>query len=179
MLLHEAVQSARKNLGLSQKRLAELAGIQRKQLATLEKGGNVTLATLRKVLAHLPNLETFSLDTVTATVLRQVSPEEEHQALEAAIAHLNQAIRGFVTSVQAGQLPDESVAQAFQDAADSFGRGFGYSEDDLRRKHEQAERQLEEDLQHYRRGADAAFRSILDVARTRGERRRRRAKKDA
>jgi transcriptional regulator with XRE-family HTH domain len=82
MLLHEAVKKARKDLRLSQKSLADLAGIQRKQLATLETGGNITLATKRKVLAHLPNLETFSLGAVTAMVRRQVPPEEQFQAVK-------------------------------------------------------------------------------------------------
>ena len=68
MLLHEAVREARKAAGLSQKRLAELAGIQRRQLATLESGGNVTLNTIRKVIAQLPNLETFTIDSVPVTV---------------------------------------------------------------------------------------------------------------
>src|SRR5881392_2873545 len=95
MLLHEAVKKARKDLKLSQKSLADLAGIQRKQLTTLETGGNITLATLRKVLAQLPNLETFSLDAVTATVLREVPPEEQVQAVKTALHLLGDAIRGF------------------------------------------------------------------------------------
>ena len=68
MLLHEAVRAARKDLGLSQKKLAEAVGIQRRQLATLENGGNVTLATIRKVIAHLPNLESFTIDAVKVEV---------------------------------------------------------------------------------------------------------------
>lgn len=67
MLLHEAVKAARKELSLSQKKLAELAGIQRRQLATLESGGNVTLATVRKVIAQLPNLQSFTLDSIRVT----------------------------------------------------------------------------------------------------------------
>ena len=67
MLLQEAVKAARKELGLSQKKLAELAGIQRRQLATLEGGGNVTLATVKKVIAQLPNLQSFTLDSIRIT----------------------------------------------------------------------------------------------------------------
>ena len=71
MQLHDAVRYARMEKRLSQKKLAEMAGIQRRQLATLEKGGNVTLATVRKVLAVLPNLEEFTMDTVKVDVAAQ------------------------------------------------------------------------------------------------------------
>jgi len=64
MLWHDAIRAARNDMGYSQKRLAELAKVQRRQLATLESGGNVTLSTLRKVLAQLPNLTSFSIDGV-------------------------------------------------------------------------------------------------------------------
>jgi predicted transcriptional regulator len=109
MVLPEAVKKARKDLRLSQKRLAELAGIQRKQLATLESGGNITLATLRKVLIHLPNLETFSLDAVSATVLRQVPPDQQVLAIKKAFNLLGDAIRDFVPKVNEG--PEQDAAK--------------------------------------------------------------------
>ncbi|HEV7242082.1 MAG TPA: helix-turn-helix transcriptional regulator [Thermoanaerobaculia bacterium] len=64
MELHEEIRRARKSLGLSQDRLAELCGIQRRQLSILERGGNVTLNTLRKVIGFLPNLEDFTFEQV-------------------------------------------------------------------------------------------------------------------
>lgn len=64
MELHEEIRRARKDLGLSQDRLAELCGIQRRQLSILERGGNVTLNTLRKVIGFLPNLEDFTFEQV-------------------------------------------------------------------------------------------------------------------
>jgi transcriptional regulator with XRE-family HTH domain len=64
MELHEEIRRARKDLGLSQDRLAELCGIQRRQLSILERGGNVTLNTLRKVIAFLPNLQEFTFEQV-------------------------------------------------------------------------------------------------------------------
>lgn len=69
MLWNDAIRAARNDMGYSQKRLAELAKVQRRQLATLESGGNVTLSTLRKVLAQLPNLTTFQMDGVHVDVL--------------------------------------------------------------------------------------------------------------
>jgi transcriptional regulator with XRE-family HTH domain len=88
MLLHEAVRKARQELNLSQKKLAEQAGIQRRQLATLEKGGNVTLATLRKVIAQLPNLESFTLDTVRVTVAQSPGDTERWKASMRAISDI-------------------------------------------------------------------------------------------
>jgi len=64
MELHEEIRRARKDLGLSQEKLAELCGIQRRQLSILERGGNVTINTLRKVIAFLPNLQDFTFEQV-------------------------------------------------------------------------------------------------------------------
>jgi transcriptional regulator with XRE-family HTH domain len=64
MELHEEIRRARKDLGLSQAQLAAFCGIQRRQLSTLERGGNVTLTTLRKVMGFLPNLQDFTLEQV-------------------------------------------------------------------------------------------------------------------
>ena len=172
MLLHEAVKKARKDLKLSQKSLAELAGIQRKQLATLETGGNITLATLRKVLVHLPNLETFSLDAVSATVLRHVPPEEQFRAVKTAFDLLGDALRDFVTKVNDGQQPDESDVEAFRRVTDTFEKGLGYDDEDLRRRREQEAAERERHLAAYRGGAAAAFASILELARRKKSRAR-------
>jgi transcriptional regulator with XRE-family HTH domain len=67
-------------LRLSQKKLSEMAGVQRRQLSTLEKGGNVTLSTLRKVIAQLPNLESFTIDAVRTDVTRKPAENEEYFA---------------------------------------------------------------------------------------------------
>ena len=59
--LHDEIRRARKELGMTQADLAAAARVQRKQISILENGGNVTLATIRKVLGQLPNIERFSL----------------------------------------------------------------------------------------------------------------------
>ena len=82
MELNDAVKKARKELGLSQQKLAEMAGIQRRQLATLESGGNVTLATVRKVIAQLPNLQSFAVDAV------QISPGRAAKAFTDSLVSL-------------------------------------------------------------------------------------------
>lgn len=62
--LHEEIRRARRELGLSQDQLSRLCGVQRRQLSTLERGGNVTLNTLRKVIGFLPNLQEFTFEQV-------------------------------------------------------------------------------------------------------------------
>jgi hypothetical protein len=52
-----------RNLGLLRGSFRLSAGCSR-QLSTLERGGNVTLHTLRKVLGFLPNLEEFTFEQV-------------------------------------------------------------------------------------------------------------------
>ena len=167
MLLHEAVQKARTDLGLSQKKLAELAGIQRKQLATLEKGGNITLATLRKILAHLPNLETFNFDVATATVRRNVPPAEAVQTIQSAVGQLGETMRVLFTKVAAGQDLDETDADSLRNISDTFKRGYGWTEEDIQRDHEQEERELDAQVQAeqalYRRGVEDGFRTMAQM----------------
>lgn len=62
MELHEEIRRARKDLDLSQAQLADFVGVQRRQISTLERGGNVTLNTLKRVLAFLPNLREFTFE---------------------------------------------------------------------------------------------------------------------
>ena len=102
MLLPEAVRQARKELGLSQQKLADAAGIQRRQLATLESGRNVTLSTVRKVLAQLPNLRSFTLDGVTV----DVAPLDPHvlaaDAYGSAIEHLGLTLARIGARLRSG-----------------------------------------------------------------------------
>lgn len=62
MELHEEIRRARKDMDLTQGELADIVGIQRRQVSTLERGGNVTLNTLKRVLAVLPNLREFTFE---------------------------------------------------------------------------------------------------------------------
>ena len=62
MELHEEIRRARKDMDLTQGELADLVGIQRRQISSLERGGNVTLNTLKRVLAVLPNLREFTFE---------------------------------------------------------------------------------------------------------------------
>jgi transcriptional regulator with XRE-family HTH domain len=63
-MLHEQIREARIKAGLTQVKLARLAGVPRSQLRKFEEGGNITLSTLRKIVAQLPDLETLNLGAV-------------------------------------------------------------------------------------------------------------------
>lgn len=61
-MLHDEVRAAREALGMSQRKLAELANIPRSQLSAFESHGtNITLETLRKLVGALPNIRHLSL----------------------------------------------------------------------------------------------------------------------
>ena len=173
MLLHEAVKKARKELGLSQDKLAELAGIQRRQLATLEAGGNVTLATLRKILAQLPNLATFTLDTVTATVARDVPPAEAAQSVQSALRLMGTALNSLIDTLGKGLPPDEQARQQIQEMNEILNRAQGYTPEDLARRRAQApppdvapktEEELKEFFAAIKEAADAKMRELENLS---------------
>ncbi|HYI09157.1 MAG TPA: helix-turn-helix domain-containing protein [Thermoanaerobaculia bacterium] len=103
MQLSEAVRRARAELGLSQKKLSEMAGIQRRQLATLEGGGNVTLSTLTKVLSQLPNLESFTIQGVTAKVQRNETADAVLRRYHGAFSSLVDIVRDLAEAHNAGR----------------------------------------------------------------------------
>ena len=53
-MLHDELRRGREAAGLSQTQLAALAGIPRNQVARAERGENITIDTLRKIVVHLP-----------------------------------------------------------------------------------------------------------------------------
>lgn len=63
-MLQDEIREARVRSGLSQVKLAELAGVPRTQLRKLENGQNVTLETLMKILAALPDLQRVTVSGI-------------------------------------------------------------------------------------------------------------------
>ena len=63
-MLHEQIRQARIDHGLNQSELARRAGIPRDRLRQFENGENITIETLMKILAQLPNLETVTIGAV-------------------------------------------------------------------------------------------------------------------
>jgi transcriptional regulator with XRE-family HTH domain len=97
--LHEEIRRARKDLGLSQSQLCALCGVQRRQLSTLERGGNVTLATLRKVIGFLPNLQDFTFEQVRMKPTYVDLPPFEWQAFYANMTQFGETLDGIKTSL--------------------------------------------------------------------------------
>lgn len=63
-MLHTQIRQARMDHGLSQSELARRAGIPRDRLRQFENGENITIETLLKILAQLPNLRSVTLGSV-------------------------------------------------------------------------------------------------------------------
>lgn len=84
-MLGEEIRLARIGHGLTQSKLARDAGVPRSQLRKLEEGGNVTLETVRKVLAQLPNLRSVSLGAVEMHT-GAIDPTTARQAITDLIA---------------------------------------------------------------------------------------------
>jgi transcriptional regulator with XRE-family HTH domain len=100
MELHEEIRRARKELGLSQGQLSALCGVQRRQLSTLERGGNVTLNTLRKVIGFLPNLEEFTFEQVRMKPTYIDLPPFEWQVFYANMDSLHETLDGMKTALR-------------------------------------------------------------------------------
>jgi transcriptional regulator with XRE-family HTH domain len=95
--LNEEIRRARKDLGLSQGQLSALCGVQRRQLSTLERGGNVTLSTLRKVIGFLPNLQDFTFEQVRMKPTYIDLPPFEWQVFYANMHTLHDTLDGMKT----------------------------------------------------------------------------------
>ena len=115
-MLHEDVRRARMLARLSQSELARRSGVPRKQVRALEAGGNVTLATLRKIAAALPTLEHVTLGGLeinTANVDLEGARQAAHDIADAA--------RRLVAALEpgsSGATRHDSMASDLQRAAE-------------------------------------------------------------
>ena len=67
-MIHEQVRAARIEHGLSQAKLAKLAGVPRERVRKLENGENVTVKAFEKIVAQLPNLKELTVGGVHVRV---------------------------------------------------------------------------------------------------------------
>ena len=67
-MIHEQLQKARVDRGMSRGELAKLSGVPRERIRQIETGANFTLETLQKLLPHLPNLKTIYLGSAELRV---------------------------------------------------------------------------------------------------------------
>lgn len=113
---------------MSQQKLAELAGIERKQLSILENGGNVTLATIRKIVEHLPNMEPFTLGTAAGKAFPTLPQEAQMEAMKMMGTTLQTIFEPFLQ----GRIPNEEDTKALEAAARSFYRTMGLTDEEIR-----------------------------------------------
>src|SRR5258708_11535349 len=110
-MLGETVRAARLERGLTQERLARLAGVSRWHLAALEKGDNVSVAVLRKVAVVL-QLTEISLGELTVRTDQSTSTSVNMPVLAETIreAHAG-TLRAQVLLARAGSIlgDDEAV----------------------------------------------------------------------
>jgi transcriptional regulator with XRE-family HTH domain len=162
MELHEEIRRARKDLGLSQDRLAELCGIQRRQLSILERGGNVTLNTLRKVIGFLPNLEEFTFEQVRMKPTYIDYPPFEWSLFyvnlhnfQKTLEDVSTAIKAWLENPPGKDVPPEVVAKrtttlateivkAYAHTIDPAGEELKAEEERLQREEERRQRAKEQ-----------------------------------
>ena len=81
-MFHEQFREARVAAGLSISEVARLAGVPRKQVYELEKGSNVTVETLRRIAAVIPNLKRVTLGGMEVVVDNADLEEARRAALD-------------------------------------------------------------------------------------------------
>lgn len=77
--LHQAFRVRRLGLGLSQAEAAQRAGIQQKQVSLFERGGDITLSTLVKLVQAL-DLELLPIPRTAATKVEALLTAERRHA---------------------------------------------------------------------------------------------------
>ncbi len=102
-MLHEQVRDARIARGLSQVKLARLAGVPRSQLRNFENGEGITMTTFMKIISQLPNLERLTLGP-TELQLHNVDLD----ALRDTLTELIAAAAGVLAVLQAANPRDAS-----------------------------------------------------------------------
>jgi DNA-binding XRE family transcriptional regulator len=101
------VREARIKAGLTQDGLARLAGVQRKQVIALETGKNVTLATVERIAAKLPDLQHLDLGGMTLRL--GTKSDESRKALTQAIDLLQGLLDRLGGPIRPPQRPRSSM----------------------------------------------------------------------
>jgi transcriptional regulator with XRE-family HTH domain len=100
-MLKDKLRRAREAASLSQRQLAVLAGIPRNQGARAERGENITLDTLPKIVVHLPIHELPLIENVNLTVDAVPRPEK---LFAATVETVQQLAVAMGTAIQAAML---------------------------------------------------------------------------
>lgn len=91
--VHVQLRAAREAHGLTQHELAARAGVGRSDIQRLERGDNVGIRLLEKVLAQLPNLTTFQMGGIEVTGRITVDVDTVRQIVLGIVASGTQALQ--------------------------------------------------------------------------------------
>jgi transcriptional regulator with XRE-family HTH domain len=108
-MLHDELRRAREQAKLTQTQLAVLAGIPRNQVARAERGENITLDTLRKIVVHLPIEVLPLLEKVNLTV--DIFPDPE-KVYFASVNTVQQMALALGAALEAVSTAEAAVLQA-------------------------------------------------------------------
>ena len=108
-MLHDELRRGREAAGLSQTQLATRAGIPRNQVARAERGENITLDTLRKIVVHLPIQELPLIEKVNLSVDFYPQPDK---VFDATIVTVQKSAEAFLAAVEASMIAHVALAKA-------------------------------------------------------------------
>lgn len=91
--VHVQIRAAREAHGLTQHELAARAGVGRSDIQRLERGDNVGIRLLEKVLAQLPDLTTFQMGGIEVTGRITVDVDSVRQIVLGIVASGTQALQ--------------------------------------------------------------------------------------
>ncbi|HEX9986242.1 MAG TPA: helix-turn-helix transcriptional regulator [Thermoanaerobaculia bacterium] len=100
MAYREQIRAARLSSGLTYSELERLTGIGRQHLRSFEEGGNITVASLEKILSAIPGLPPLVIGNTVAVMPPQNLPEL-HQtivALSGAVQHVRALVEEMLAA---------------------------------------------------------------------------------
>lgn len=129
------LRAARLELGLSEAALARAAGVQRSQVRDLERDINVSVMTLKKVLAQLPNITFLAVEPTARPSL--VAGETVHQIARDLLAatHRLLALTGETAASTAPPAPPMSGEMPPDNEEVLHGTASGSSPEEETRLH--------------------------------------------
>jgi transcriptional regulator with XRE-family HTH domain len=110
-MLHDELRRGRETAGLSQTQLAVLAGIPRNQVARAERGENITIDTLRKIVVHLPIQELPLIEKVNLAVDFYPQPEK---VFESTVVTVHKLAEAMLAAIQASMDAQVALGKARQ-----------------------------------------------------------------
>ena len=111
-MLHDELRRGREAAGLSQTQLAVLAGIPRNQVARAERGENITIDTLRKIVVHLPIQVLPLIEKVNLSVDFYPQPEKVFDATVVTVQKLAEAMLAAIQASLDAQVALGKARQA-------------------------------------------------------------------